>query len=425
LAETREAVVVRDIWDAILDDNWMWASVWGPNRTGKSSLCMQLSYNVYKDWDKVLQSVTWNLTGLRYKMKKGEPGRILTRNMLHDRVPLLILDDFGATSNKAKTQHDQAWDIFKGSFDTYSTKIAVVLANMLIPSEPTYQLYQKYTHEIYVYARGQAKYDKVNWQQDFAGWQARQDKLWLQDFTFNKVPEDVYKQYDEMRCSVADELDQQVEDAMVDSIATTTLKRLQPIDVELMELLEAKGQISWDFFHEHYSDRYQEALIRAKARNIVVPTRKQTAYWYDLTDFGYQTLQTWRQNQSLQATIPNAPAAISTKPISPSQSLASKTIISKKLIAENYRFQGFRVTESFDKAEPDLVVWKDATTPLEIIALRTISCPYTVDVSLECQKEVKYAQTHGLQEIHLVCMDQTGKKVFDGNTSFTQKVEVP
>jgi hypothetical protein len=416
--------LLNDIWNAILEDSWMWISVWGPNRTGKSTLCMQLSYDVYKDWDKVLQSVTWNLTGLRYKMKKGEPSRLLTRNMLHNRVPLLILDDFGATSNKAKTQHDMAWDIFKGSFDTYSTKIAVVIANMLIPSEPTYQLYQKYTHEVFVYSRGQAKYDTVRWEQDFSGWQARQDKEWLQDFDFDKIPDHVYKQYDEMRCSVADELDQQVEDAMVDNITTTVLKRLLPIDIELMETIEQKGQVKYDFLHLDCNDKYHDALIRCKARNIIVPIRKQTRYWYDLTDFGFQALQSWRQMQNLQATIPNMPGAISATPISPSQSFASKAMVSKKLVAENYRFQGYRVTESFDKADPDLVVWKDATTPLEVIALKTINGFCTLDIGLECQKEVKFAQSRGLQEIHLICMDLAGKKVFDGSASFTQKVEV-
>jgi hypothetical protein len=99
-------------------------------------------------------------------------------------------------------------------------------------------------------------------------------------------------------------------------------------------------------------------------------------------------------------------------------------MVSKKLVAENYRFQGYRVTESFDKADPDLVVWKDATTPLEVIALKTINGFCTLDIGLECQKEVKFAQSRGLQEIHLICMDLAGKKVFDGSASFTQKVEV-
>jgi hypothetical protein len=293
----RKPKVVEDIWDAIYNDEWMWLCTWGKNRKGKSTLAMQLAYEVYQDWDQVLQSIVWNLGQLKYKIKNGLPKTILTRNGLHNRVPVLIPDDFGATSNKAKTQHELAWDIFKGAIDTYSTRVAVLLGTMLQPSEPTFQIYQKFTHELWVYAKGRAKYDEVDWQQDFKGWQARQNKNWIDSFTFEPLPSDVYKQYDEMRCSIADELDQQIDDIIMDTQTAVTLKRLQPDDIGLMELIEAKGQVQYDVLYTTYGNKYHNALVRCKARSLVVPIRKQTSYWYDLTTFGFQVLEARRQAQ--------------------------------------------------------------------------------------------------------------------------------
>jgi hypothetical protein len=236
-------------------------------------------------------------------MKRGLPAQILTNNGLHNRVPVFILDDFGATSNKAKTQHLPAWDVFKGAFDTYSTRVAIILGNMLVPTEPTYQIYQKFTHELFVTTRGTAKYDAVDWQQDYGGWQARQNKQWIQDFTFGKVPDDVYKQYDEQRCAIADELDQQIDDIEADTVITSVLKRLQSLDIELMELLEHKGQVNYEFLYTDCGNKFHDALIRGKSRSLIVPIRKGTSYWYDLTDLGFQVLYAWRQQRETNETL--------------------------------------------------------------------------------------------------------------------------
>ena len=111
----------RDIWNAILEDAWMWIVAWGKPRTGKTTVQLKCGYAVYADWDLVLQAFVFNLNGILYKMKKGEPCKIPTLNGLHFRVPILFPDDFGAQCNKAKTQHEPAWDIFKGAFDTLGT----------------------------------------------------------------------------------------------------------------------------------------------------------------------------------------------------------------------------------------------------------------------------------------------------------------
>lgn len=303
--------LITDIWDAILGDGWMWAVVWGKPRTGKTTVQLKAGFCVYKDWDQVLQSIVFNLSGIIYKMEKGEPCRIMTRNMLHNRVPILLADDFGAQCNKAKTQHEPAWDIFKGAFDTLATKVSVILASMGNPSSATEQLQQKYTHEIYVEKKGHAKYDKVDWQQNYAGWQARQDKDWQQSFEFEPVPLDVYKQYDEMRLALVDELFTLISDAMVENEALRTIRRMQEIDVDFLELIKAKGMLDSNWLEKPECHKYKEVLIRCKARSLVVPVRKGTNYWYDITDFGYNILETIHTQQaegkSMVKPTPQAP----------------------------------------------------------------------------------------------------------------------
>jgi len=294
--------IIRDVWNAILNDLWMWVVVWGEQRTGKTSFKMQVAYEVYKDWDKVLQSFVFNLSGLLYKMDKGEPERVPTLNKLHMRVPLILFDDWGGSSNKAYTQYDKSWDIFKGAFDLLGTKLSVLMASMVDPSEPTYQLQQKYTHEIFITKRGVYKYDKVVWDQDFKGWKPRKRKEWIETNYFEPVPEDVYKTYDEMRLSLVDEVEQRIKDAMAESQTETILKRLQPVDVELMQIITKRGQLSYDYLHDALPEKYREALVRCKARNLLIPVRHGKKYWYDLTDLGLEIL---KQSQKVEKPVKN------------------------------------------------------------------------------------------------------------------------
>lgn len=287
----RELPLVHDIWKAILDDSWMWIVAWGKPRTGKTTIQLDCGYAIYQDWDLVLQAFVFNLNGILYKMKKGEPCRLPTLNGLHMRVPIIFPDDFGAQCNKAKTQHEPAWDIFKGAFDTLGTKVGVMMASMGSPSGATQQIQEKYTHEVYVYERGKAKYDAVDWQQNFAGWQARQDKTWLHDFEFNPAPIDVYKEYDEMRLSLVDELLLQIDDAQIENEGLRVFRRLTSQDVDLIEIMQQQGELASGWFDKPENAKYKEILKRCKARGIVVPIRKGTAYWYDLTDFGFNMLK--------------------------------------------------------------------------------------------------------------------------------------
>jgi hypothetical protein len=283
----KKCLLYRDIWNAILHDLWMWIVCWGQPRTGKTTIQLRCGFEVYQDWDRVLEAIVFNLNGILSRMKKGRPTTITTLNGLHHRVPLILPDDFGAQCNKAKTQHEPEWDIFKGAFDTLGTKVAVLLASMGNPSGATQQIQEKYTHELYVHTRGFAKYDKVLWQQNYGGWQARQDKTWMQEFKFKPIPMDIYKQYDENRLSLVDELFIQIDDSMIENEGLRVFRRLNDKDVELIEEFVQQGQIQRNWFVKEENYKFREVLKRCRARNIVEPTRRKTSYWYVLTDFGF------------------------------------------------------------------------------------------------------------------------------------------
>lgn len=305
MAKENKPGIIRDIWDAILNDKWMWVVVWGPQRCGKTTLQMQIGHYVYYDWDEVLQSFVFNLSGLLYKMDRDEPKRILTLNKLHNRIPYIIYDDWGGSSNKAITQYDRAWDLFKGAFDLLGTEIGVLCASMVDPAEPTFQLQQKYTHEVFIPQRGIYKYDEVEWEQDYKGWKPRKKKTWIETNYFEPVPDEVYKQYDEMRMSLVAEVKQRIQDEMAETHIPYILKRIQPSDINLLETIQQKGMIQRKSLERWLGEQGKEALVRCKARNLVVPVRKKTTYWYDITNLGLDVLETLKNPENPYAKLIN------------------------------------------------------------------------------------------------------------------------
>ena len=111
---------------------------------------MDMGYDVYQgDWDKVLNSIVFQLGVFYTKWIMGNLQECGLKTNYITAYLFLILDDWGAQGNKAKTQHEPAWDLVKGAWDTYGTKLATAFATMNQPDELTLQLCNKY-HEIYV-----------------------------------------------------------------------------------------------------------------------------------------------------------------------------------------------------------------------------------------------------------------------------------
>jgi len=280
----------------------MWICIWGEPRTGKSDLALLIMFYIYKDWDKVLNAVAFSLNQILYKIKRGIPERWPTKNELHMRIPVLLWDDFGAHSNKAKTQFSMAWNYFKGGFDVLGTKMGVLMATMVSPSEPTQQIAEKYTHEIWIDRRGHYKYDRWQQYQDYRGFRAKGNKKWLDEQEFTMIPFDVFKQYDEMRQALADEVLIAIEDVIADTEVPHALKKLQPTDVNLLRLIERFGEISRYRLEEEMGSSYKEAVIRLKARNLIVPKEVSSKHYsYDMTDLGLEVLNAYnREKQTLK-----------------------------------------------------------------------------------------------------------------------------
>jgi hypothetical protein len=287
---------VRQVWHSILEDYWMYVVVWSEPRLGKSTCKMKLAYTVYHDWDLVLDSVVFNLAGLLYKMTNKQPMQIWTKDHLHFRIPFLIGDDWGANCNKAKTQHEPAWDLVKGMWDTLGTSITSVWVSMNQPSEITAQLAAKYTHELFVESRGHAKFDKVNWQQNFNGWQPFQKKDWTQSFDFGPVPSDIYRRYDEARCSLVDELVITIQDKIAETDLDRTMKRMVPNDYALLEQIRQYGVLSQDKARRlvEAGTFDSDAVKRCKSRNLIIASGTDPIDHrckYDISDLGLEILK--------------------------------------------------------------------------------------------------------------------------------------
>jgi hypothetical protein len=200
----------------------------------------------------------------------------------------------------------RSWDIFKGAFDSLGTKLGVLIANMVTPSGPTLQLTEKYSHELYVYSRGRCRYDRVKHQQDFYNFRTRQNKEWLWDFEFKEVPEDVFRQYDEMRCSLADEVLISIKDVMAVAEVETIVKRVKPIDENLLRLIGEKGPTYSKAIQDELGEESRDALVRLKARALFVPRRESAHYYkYDMIGLGMSLLEALNREKPKFPKFPN------------------------------------------------------------------------------------------------------------------------
>src|SRR5208283_579144 len=106
----------------IFSDGYVFGTVHGPPRSSKSTIGLWSGYSVYEDWSKVLESTVFSLPSVIQRMKDGKPETWPTANGLHSRVPFLLWDDMAVNGgNKAVSQHNLAFDEFKGAFDVLGT----------------------------------------------------------------------------------------------------------------------------------------------------------------------------------------------------------------------------------------------------------------------------------------------------------------
>lgn len=282
-----------DVYNAVIEDGFMFIVIWGPPRSSKTTLGGDVLYSLYKDWDKMLQALIFDLGQAMHRLRNGLPERWPTRNKLHMRVPAILWDDFGARSNKAETQYDQAFDLFKGGFDVIGTKCGSVITTMVDPNEPTFQLLCKYTHEVQVLEKGYYKYDKVLWQQNFSGFRTRVKKIPIETGEFDMWPDEVYEKYDEQRMSLADEVFVRIDDAILETGLQKALKLIKSDDLKLLQAIDDLGPISHDKAKEHVA---KDTIVRCKARNFVLSFPKSGGnYYLELTNLGIDVLKALKE----------------------------------------------------------------------------------------------------------------------------------
>jgi len=242
-----------------------------------------------------------------YKLDAGAPLRWRTRNGLHNRVPLIIWDDFGAQANKATTWSDPAWNLFKGGFDTLGTEVGVLIATMVSPEEPTLQIKDKFTHEVFIPCRGVYKYDSVTWQQNYKGWRSIQRKKWIEEQEFFQVPRDVEIQYNEMRNSLAQEIKQRIKDRLLENELPKILRLITDKDLMVLKTLRDFGPIRYNGLRDRstITDGFSEVLVRLKARDLMIALRKKDSYEYDITNLGLDVLETLAKENDQKKVVAN------------------------------------------------------------------------------------------------------------------------
>lgn len=298
--QTCEGLLAKDLYDAALNDDFTFFCVWGPPRSSKTTLAGWMLYSLYKDWNKVLLALAFDLSQVIYRLREGLPERWWTRNGFHHRVPGVVWDDFGLKSNKAETQYDKSFDLFKGGFDALGTKLANLIITLVDPNEPTLQLVSKYSHEIQVVRKGHYKYDVVEWEQNYHGFKTRVKKHHRENGTFQPWPSEVYREYDQIRMSLCDETFQRIDDATVLNSLDAALHLIRDEDVELLHLIQRKGPISHYIANKELGTNAKDILVRNKSRGLVMPLLRGTNnYDVELTTLGRQVLAALNKDKDI------------------------------------------------------------------------------------------------------------------------------
>lgn len=301
---SKSSLLLKRVHRAVHTDDWMFICCWGPNRKGKTTLAGNVSFSVYRDWDKVLESILFQVGQFFYKIKAGQPERWTPKGAFHPRVPLLIWDDMAVHMNKAVSQYDISVDYFKGYFQAVATDLGCLIGTMLVPTGITLQLVEVYTHELYVGSKGHYKFDTSRWLQSYRGWDVTSHKQWMESGTFKEWPRDVYKEYSEVRAALTQEMKIKIHDYMTSEVPYI-IKRLPRESIAILETLHGRGPMDQSMVKRRFEDvcgDYTAALANLKARDLIVSSRREKRYLFDLTELGLEVIKV------LQAQDGEAPA---------------------------------------------------------------------------------------------------------------------
>lgn len=110
-------------------------------------------------------------------------------------------------------------------------------------------------------------------------------------------------QYDEMRLSLVDGTFVAITDSMTEDTVEAVIRRLDPIDYQLIRLIQSSGPINHHRLKSELGEKGLKSMARCKARGLVVPVRKSQAYYsYDITDFALEVLKA-SESQPSQSSV--------------------------------------------------------------------------------------------------------------------------
>ena len=236
--------------------------IWGKQGSYKSNLAMQLSFEIYQDWDWVLRRLLLQpQDAIKIYKETRETGK---------RIPLIILDDITTIFPK------QLWFINKELFTLLQQFIATIRMRFsnIISTTPIIDnivsaLAENITFEALNTPKMVCIVERYMWMLDrYYAAKSRFKKVVVECFKFNpkRVPSDVWKEYEDRRWAVTDEIVSKIEKKFdLEKLAVGKNRK------ELKKLLPSKDEVIAKFRSDGYKIsqqtayrllmKYEEALL--------------------------------------------------------------------------------------------------------------------------------------------------------------------
>ena len=117
-------------------------------------------------------------------------------------------------------------------------------------------------------------------------------KEWIENGTFDPIPMNIYKEYDEARKDLTKQVFVRLKDALSLDTVAQMLKILVPADILLLRTIQKKGPLSYETAKAILGEDYKDTVTKCKARSLVIPTSVGTHhYTFDLSSIGLDILK--------------------------------------------------------------------------------------------------------------------------------------
>jgi hypothetical protein len=176
--------------------------IWGMQGTYKSNLAMQFAYAIYQDWDVVLK---------RILLTKQDAIRIYDQTKeMGKRIPMVILDDITTVFPKQLWfESRQLFTLLQQFIATIRMRFSNIISTTPLPQNLVSSLADNLTFEIFNTPVNRYLVERYVWLPDPARpatSNLRKIVVEYTEFDPKQVPSDVWKEYEERRWQVTDEI---------------------------------------------------------------------------------------------------------------------------------------------------------------------------------------------------------------------------